>query len=203
MRELYDENRTSSNILGYFSVIVSMKLLLVLALTVFSLGMVIPIYAQLYQDQSSPSTSSNAQQNQVQLTDKGTIKVGFYTDPANPDTTNQTKFYISFLNKNSDMIQPHIDYKIFIKKGADQIFGIPVTHTAQGSVSIPFQFTDAGTYQVLVEVDGILFQPIPPETASFTVDVGSTAVPEFPFAQVVLVAGISSLIVMYRIKIRN
>src|SRR5207245_2667120 len=33
----------------------------------------------------------------------------------------------------------------------------------------------AGTYQVIVEVDGILFQPNPPETASFTVNVTSVS----------------------------
>jgi hypothetical protein len=196
--------RISSNVLSYCGVTVGMKLLLVLAVTALSLGMFVPSYAQLYQDQSSSSYPSYAQQNQVQLTDKGTIKVGFYTDPANPNTTNGTKFYISFLNKGSNIIQPHIDYKIFIKKGADQVFGIPVTHTAEGSVTIPFQFTDGGTHEVVVEVDGILFQPIPPETATFTVGVAPTVgSPEFPFAIPVLLISITSLIAFYRIRIKE
>ena len=174
-----------------------MKLLLLVIMmsSILSIGMVLPTFAQLYPEPPS-STPSNAQQNQVQLTDKGSIKVGFYTNPQNPNTENQTKFSISFLNKDSDMIQQHIDYKVFIKKGTNQIFGVPFTHTAQGSVTIPFQFTDAGTYQVVVEVDGILFQPIPPETATFTVDVGSVSVPEFPFAVYVLAISITSLLVL-------
>ena len=170
-------------------------LLVIIISSILSLGMVLPTYAQ-YQELPS-SVPSNAQQNQVQLTDKGSIKVGFYTDPRQPNTVNQTKFSISFLNKNSDIIQQHIDYKVFIKKGTDQIFGIPITHTAQGSVTIPFQFTGVGTYQVVVEVDGILFQPISPETATFTVGVESSSVPEFPTSTAIILAiGIISIITL-------
>jgi predicted secreted protein with PEFG-CTERM motif len=175
-----------------------MKLLLLVIMTssILSIGMILPIYAQLYPEPISPPPN-NAQQNQVQLTDKGSIKVGFYTDPQNPNTANQTKFSISFVNKDSNMIQQHIDYKVFIKKGTDQIGGVPFTHTATGSITVPFQFTDVGTYQVVVEVDGILFQPIPPETATFTVGVESSSVPEFPASTaIVLVIGITSIIAL-------
>jgi predicted secreted protein with PEFG-CTERM motif len=172
------------------------KYLTLIAIVSVILSLVImPSYAQCYGCDDSTS-KSNAQQNQVQLTDKGSIKVGFYTEPQNPNTVNQTKFSISFLTKDSGMIQQHIDYKVFIKKGTNQIFGIPFTHTAQGSITIPFQFTDAGTYQVVVEVDGILFQPIPPETATFTVNVESSSVPEFPTSAIVLVIGITSIIAL-------
>ena len=154
---------------------------------------VIPSYAQYDYGQASPSAPSSFQQNQVQLTDKGSIKVSFYTEPAQPDATSKTQFYISFLNKDSGSTQQHVDYKVFIKKGADQIFGIPVTHTAEGSVIVPFQFTDAGSYQVTVEVDGILFQPIPPETAMFAIGIGPTVVPEFPMTSaIILMIGILS-----------
>ncbi|HXX05569.1 MAG TPA: hypothetical protein VEJ68_01990, partial [Candidatus Bathyarchaeia archaeon] len=73
---------------------------------------------------------------------------------------------------------------------------------AEGSVSIPVQFQDATTYQVIVEVDGILFQPIPPETATFTLNVGSSTpvtnqtVPEFgPIASLVLVFAIVGVVI--------
>jgi hypothetical protein len=163
--------------------------------------MVLPSYAQGYYDQT-PSSPSNAQQNQVQLTDKGSIKVSFYTDPTQPNIVSQTQFYISFLNKDSDLNQQHVDYKIFIKKGVDQIFGIPVTHTAEGSVTVPFQFSDVGTYQLIVEVDGILFQPITPETATFTVGVESALVPEFPVTVgIILVIGVISAVFLNRARI--
>ncbi len=41
------------------------------------------------------------------------------------------------------------------------------------AVDTSCQFQDAATFQVIVEVDGILFHPIPPETATFTLAVGS------------------------------
>lgn len=128
----------------------------------------------------------------VEPTDKGTINIGFSTDPPNPKPGDQTQLKVSFINKQNT-IQQHIDYKISVTQGGNQIFGIPLTHTAEGSVSIPFQFQNNGTYQVTVEVDGILFQPIPPETASFTVDV----VPEFPLGTVaVLAVAVISIIVI-------
>lgn len=179
-----------------------MKPLLGILVVVLLAGLVIPGYAQLYYDQGSSSTPNNAQQYQTQTTDKGSIKVGFYTDPQMPDTTSQTKMFISFLNKDTDNIQPHIDYKVFIKKGQDQIFGIPLTHTAEGSVTLPFQFKDAGTYQIIIEVDGILFQPNPPETATFSVTVGTTTIPEFPtLTSLILVIGILSAIYFTKTRI--
>ncbi len=109
----------------------------------------------------------------VKPTSGGTINVSFSTDPANPNPGDQTQLKISFINKQTNSVQQHIDYKVSVMEGNNQIAGIPITHTAEGSVGIPVLFQDAATYQVIVEVDGILFQPIPPETASFTVTVGT------------------------------
>lgn len=132
----------------------------------------------------------------VKATSGGTINVSFSTDPANPTTEDTTQLKIGFLNKQSNSIQQHIDYKISVAQGSSQVFGIPVTHTAEGSVSVPFQFQTGGKYQITVEVDGILFQPIPPETATFDVQVGPS-IPEFPGSTVViLVTGIISIIVV-------
>jgi hypothetical protein len=99
-------------------------------------------------------------------------------------------------------ILQHVDYRVFIKSGADQIFGIPVTHTVEGAVAVPFQFTAVGTYKVIVEVDGILFQPITPETAAFTVGVKSASVPEFPVAAgIILVIGVVAVVSLTRTQI--
>ncbi len=110
----------------------------------------------------------------VQPTSGGTIDVGFVTDPASPTPSGQTNLNISFINKSTHAVQQHIDYKITIMEGNNQIGGTgQILHTAEGSISYPFQFPDAAKYQVIVEVDGILFQPIPPETATFTVDLST------------------------------
>ena len=133
----------------------------------------------------------------IKPTSGGTLNVSFETNPSTPNPGDQTMLKIGFLNKNDNTEQPHIDYKVSVMQGNDQIFGIPVTHVAtEGPVSIPMQFQTAGTYQVIVEVQGILFQPIPPETASFTIVVGPS-VPEFgPLAGMVIAVSIISVIIV-------
>ena len=113
------------------------------------------------------------QSQQIKLTSGGTINVGFSTDPANPNPGDQTELKISFINKQN-AIQQHIDYRVTVTQGQNQVFGIPITHTAEGSVSIPYQFQNAGDYQVTVSVEGILFQPIPPETVTFPITIGGS-----------------------------
>ncbi|MBI3639102.1 MAG: copper-binding protein [Thaumarchaeota archaeon] len=116
------------------------------------------------------------QSQQIKLTSGGTINVGFSTDPANPNPGDQTELKISFLNKQN-IVQQHIDYRIIVTQGQNQVFGIPITHTAKGSVSIPYQFQNAGDYQITVSVEGILFNPIPPETAVFPITIGGSQPP--------------------------
>ena len=135
-----------------------MKVLIVLVLITF---VMFPVYAQ---EQSVEI---------IQSTDRGTINVGLSTIPATPDIDEQTKLKINFINKNTNAIQEHIDYSVVVSKGTTQVFGIPLTHTAIGSVTIPYEFTERGVYQVSVDVQGILFQPIPTESAVFSVSVGS------------------------------
>ncbi|MGI0087288.1 MAG: hypothetical protein ACREBI_04950 [Nitrosotalea sp.] len=108
----------------------------------------------------------------VKLTNGGTLDVGFATDPANPTPGSTTNFQIAFINKSTHAVQVHIDYKISVMEGSNQICGTSILHTSEGSITYPCQLPDAATYQVIVEVDGILFQPIPPETATFTVNAG-------------------------------
>lgn len=131
----------------------------------------------------------------VKPTSAGTLNISFETSPATPNPGDQTELKISFLNKQNTA-QQHIDYKVSVTQGDNQVFGTPVTHTAEGAVSIPFQFQTAGTYQVTVEVQGILFQPIPPETANFTIVVGPT-VPEFgPLAGMIIAISIIGVIIV-------
>jgi hypothetical protein len=119
--------------------------------------------------------SGQTQSQQIKLTSGGTIKVGFSTDPANPNPGDQTKLKISFINKQTNAIQPHIDYRVTVTKGQNQVFGIPITHVGEeGAVSIPYQFQDAGDYKITVSVEGILFQLIPPETAVFSITIGGS-----------------------------
>ena len=47
-------------------------------------------------------------------------------------------------------------------------------HTSPGSLTIPVEFSENGSHIVHIEMEGILFQPIPLETASFTLNIGQT-----------------------------
>ena len=128
--------------------------------------MILPAYAQEQSEQ------------QTVLTDKETLEVGLSTIPAHPQPGEQTKFKIDFINKNTKAVQEHIDYSITVTKGNDQVFGIPLTHTAIGSVTIPYEFQNVGEYKLSVDIQGIVFQPIPTETASFVISVGKESQPK-------------------------
>ncbi|TSA18254.1 MAG: hypothetical protein D4R72_02610 [Nitrosopumilales archaeon] len=108
---------------------------------------------------------------QIQTTSGGTLQVTLSTDPLHPNSSSQTYLNINFINKQTSAVQPSIDYKITVMQGGNQVFGIPVTHTVQGTARIPFIFQNAGTYQVIVAVEGILFKTISPETATFSISV--------------------------------
>lgn len=108
----------------------------------------------------------------VKPTSGGTINVAFTTDPSMPNPGDQTQIKLNFINKQTNQLQSHVDYKISVLQSGNQVFGIPITHTAEGAVSIPYQFQTAGTYQLIVDIEGLVFQPIPPETVTFDLTVG-------------------------------
>ena len=114
--------------------------------------------------------------SQILPTDKGTLNVDLSTNPAKPKPGDVVKLNIDFINPNSQKVQEHIDYRITISKDGTTTFGpIPLTHTSTGSVSIPVEFVVEGTYDAEIEVEGILFQPIPLETVSFNIAIGEAS----------------------------
>ena len=101
-------------------------------------------------------------------TDQGTLNVGFTTIPAELFAGDTARLQIDFLNTKTNEIQEHIDYRVTVTSKGETVFGpIPLTHTAVGSVKIPVEVNTAGDYFALIEIEGILFQPIPLETVSF------------------------------------
>ena len=97
----------------------------------------------------------------------------------------QTQFKVTFFQKGTNSIQPHIDYDFVIIKDGKEVFsasnesgqpGKPL-HTAESVVTIPYNFRETGNdYSIKVSVFGILFNPIKPESAEFPIKV----TPEFP-----------------------
>jgi hypothetical protein len=94
------------------------------------------------------------------------------------------KFKVSFLRPNTNQLQNHVDFNLRIFKDDKQVFqatnqtGQPIVplHATDGFMTIPilnYHFDQLGTYLVEIPVYGILFNPIRPEYANFTIDVGS------------------------------
>jgi hypothetical protein len=126
------------------------------------------------------SQSSNASPLS-KLTDGGSLTVKLEPSPSPIRPNEQTQMKISFLQPNTETIQPHIDYDVVISDNSTNkpIFqasnqtgqpGFPV-HTAESIVTIPFTFPNQGSYTIEIPVYGILFNPIPPESAVFDVSV--------------------------------
>ena len=113
---------------------------------------------------------------QIIPSENGTLNIGLSVDP--PAKANDvSKLHIGWIKPGFNKIQEHIDYKITVIKDGQNIFGpIPLTHTSVGTVKIPVEFTSNGEHQVKIEMEGILFQPIPLETTYFTINVGKVQI---------------------------
>ena len=124
-----------------------------------------------------------AEYDQIVSTSDGTLDVGIYTIPAVPNTEEPTKLKIDFLRSGTERIQEHIDYRLNVIKDDEYVFG-PMSrllHTSPGSLTIPVEFSENGLHVVQIEMEGILFQPIPLETATLTINVGQmeTSIPDW------------------------
>ena len=116
-----------------------------------------------------------AEYDQIVSTSDGTLDVGIYTIPKTPNIEEPTKLKIEFLKPDTERIQQHIDYRVSVTKDGDYVFG-PMSrllHTSPGFITIPVEFSENGLHKVHIEMEGILFQPIPLETATLTINVSS------------------------------
>lgn len=117
-----------------------------------------------------------------QPTTGGSLDVVIEPSPTPANIDNQTDFKITFLTANTETPQLHVDYDFVITQGDQEVFRAskqlnqPLLHTEPGIVTIPYKFENGGDYTLKVQVFGILFQPISPESAEFPI----TVVPEFP-----------------------
>ena len=115
------------------------------------------------------------------LTSGGSLNVILQQSPFPIVKGSQTNLKVSFDQKGSSTVQPHIDYDLTIMKDGKQccVFQASVLvghpnqplHTAEGVVTIPYTFQQQGGYLMNITVYGILFNPIRPETAQFPIGV--------------------------------
>ena len=111
---------------------------------------------------------------EVSPSDKGTLNVKISTIPEEPIPGDVTKFKIDFINPKNEKIQEHIDYKFTLQRDGENIFGpTNLIHTSEGSVTIPVETIEPGTYYAEIEFEGILFQPIPSEFVTFAIPIGN------------------------------
>jgi hypothetical protein len=115
--------------------------------------------------------------DQFQLpTDKGTLLVSLTTEPTKPILGDLTKLKINFINPKTNEIQQHVDYQVTVTKDGNSVFGpIPLTHTSEGAITIPVEFKENGEHKITVDIEGLLFQQIPPETVTFTEVIGDAS----------------------------
>jgi len=148
--------------------------------------MIYPAFAAEYDLNSyhaDDDSNESSEYSQIVSTSDGTLDVGIYTIPAIPNTDEPTKLMISFLKPDTERIQLHLDYRVSVTKDGDYVFG-PMSrllHTSPGTITIPDHFSEFGSHIVLIEIEGILFQPLPLETATFTINVGQaeTSIPSW------------------------
>jgi uncharacterized protein YfaP (DUF2135 family) len=112
-------------------------------------------------------------------TSGGSLNVVLQPSPDPIVKGTQTNLKVSFDQKGTSTVQPHIDYDVTISNAGKQLFNAvtlagqsgPSLHTSDGIITIPYTFQEPGIYTIKVSVFGILFNPINPEFAQFQVNV--------------------------------
>ena len=145
--------------------------------TVVAFALVVNIFGILLATSSTYAQTSGVAMNKV--TSGGSLNVNLQPSPSPVVKGSQTNLKVSFDQKGSSAVQPHIDYDLTIMKDGKQVFqasalaGHPnqPLHTAEGVVTIPYTFQQQGGYVMNITVYGILFNPIRPETAEFPISV--------------------------------
>jgi hypothetical protein len=114
-------------------------------------------------------------ESQTLPTDKGTLDVKLSYEDINVEEL--SRLPIEFINPMTQKTQIHIDYKILITKSGETIFKTPsLIHTSEGIINgLKVEFPNEGTYNMKIDVEGILFTPITPETVSFDIVVGEVS----------------------------
>jgi hypothetical protein len=114
-------------------------------------------------------------ESQTVSTDKGTLDVKLSYEEIK--TGELTRLPIEFINPMTQKTQVHVDYKITITESEKTIFQTPnLIHTSEGIINgFKFEFPQDGTYNMVIDVEGILFTPISKEIVSFDIIVGEAS----------------------------
>ena len=114
-------------------------------------------------------------ESQTLTTDQGTLDVKLSYEDINLNEL--SRLIIEFINPMTQNTQVHVDYKIIITESGETIFKTPsLVHTSEGIINgFKFEFPQDDTYNMKLQIEGILFTPITPEIVSFDIVVGEVS----------------------------
>jgi len=97
-----------------------------------------------------------------------------YFTPA--ETKRNVLLNFDFVNPSKKSIQEHVDYTITVSKKGHTVFGPTTKHAVSGSVSLPMVIAERQSHDVQIEVNGVMFQPLPAETSNFSIMTGGKTI---------------------------
>lgn len=132
----------------------------------------------------SQSDTHIQQQRWMNSTSRGSLEVKLEAIPYPIESNKDMEFKVSFLKPNSSILQDNVDFNFIILKDGKRVFQASnhtdrpsvLLHTANGSMTIPilnYKFNEEGPYLVQVPIYAILYNPIRPEYANFTIGMQS------------------------------
>jgi hypothetical protein len=144
---------------------------------IVALVLVVGLFGILVTPSSTYAQTSGAAMNKE--TSGGSLNVILQPSPYPIVKGAQTNLRVSFDQKGSSTIQPHIDYDLTIVMDGKHVFQASALagqanrplHTAEGTVTIPYTFQHPGGYAINITAYGILFNPIRPEFVQFPINV--------------------------------
>lgn len=132
----------------------------------------------------SQSNTHIQQQIWMNSTSRGSLVVKLEAIPYPIESNKDMEFKVSFLKPNSSILQDNVDFNFIILKDGKRVFQASnhtdrpsvLLHTTNGSMTIPvlnYKFNEEGQYLVQVPIYAILYNPIRPEYANFTIGMQS------------------------------
>lgn len=132
----------------------------------------------------SLSNTHIQQQIWMNSTSRGSLEVKLEAIQYPIESDKDMEFKVSFLKPNSSILQDNVDFNFIILKDGMRVFQASnhtdrpsvLLHTANGSMTIPildYKFNEEVPYLVQVPIYAILYNPIRPEYANFTIDMQS------------------------------
>ena len=132
----------------------------------------------------SQSNTHIQQQIWMNSTSRGSLEVKLEAIPYPIESNKDMEFKVSFLKPNSSILQDNVDFNFIILKDGKRVFQASnhtdrpsvLLHATNGSMTIPivnYKLNEEGPYLVQVTIYAILYNPIRPEYANFTIGMQS------------------------------